>query len=65
MHRFWFTLPKRAEGVAKESTTCKQVNRRTEKVQRQKVLVVENDPVTLLTLKDRLEYEGSDVETER
>jgi len=34
-------------------------------VQSQKVLVVEDDPVTLLTLKDRLEYEGFDVETER
>ncbi len=32
-------------------------------MQRQKVLVVEDDPVTLLTVKDRLEYEGFDVET--
>lgn len=32
-------------------------------MQRHKVLVVDDDPVTLLTVKDRLEYEGFDVET--
>ena len=32
-------------------------------MQRQKVLVVEDDPITLMTVRDRLEYEGLEVET--
>jgi DNA-binding response OmpR family regulator len=32
-------------------------------VERQKILVVEDDPVTLMTVTDRLEFEGFNVET--